>query len=134
MQTLQEELNETAGLRVLVVEDHADCAEVLETTLQHWGHQPRVCRDACEALAADSDFVAEVVLLDIGLPDMDGWELARRLQRQRCGRQPTLIAITAHGESKDYRQSREAGITYHLNKPNYREQLHQLLNRLRSSG
>ena len=117
-------------LRVLVVEDNLDVAELLEKNIVDWGYTARTCTSASEALALDPYFLPNVVVVDIGLPDFDGWELVRRLRKQRAAEPPLFIAVTAHGESEAYRKSVEVGITYHLVKPSYQQQLRQILKRL----
>lgn len=112
-------------LRVLIVEDSLDLAEALEAQLKQWGYSCRLCTCASEALALAPYFEPNVVLIDIGLPDMDGWELARRLPGNAL-----LIAITARGEEIDYQRSEDAGIRYHLVKPHYQRQLRELLERV----
>jgi CheY-like chemotaxis protein len=113
-------------LRVLIVEDSLDVAEVLAAQLRQWGYGTcRLCTCAGEALALAPYFEPNVVLIDIGLPDMDGWELARQLPSNAL-----LVAITARGEQSDFEQSEKAGIRYHLVKPNYQQQLRELLERL----
>ncbi|HWB13290.1 MAG TPA: response regulator [Pirellulales bacterium] len=117
-------------LRVLVVEDNLDTADVLDTSLHTWGYASRVCTSGNEALALFPYYLPHVVLIDIGLPDMDGWELARRLRQRRDGAPPVLIAITAHGEQHDYQRSQLAGISFHLVKPAFQPQLREILERL----
>ena len=113
------------SLRVLVVEDCLDVAESVAMLLKQWGHESRICTSGNEALALAPYFKPNVVLIDIGLPDMDGWELAGRLP---VG--PLLIAVTARGEAADFRRSQRAGIRYHLVKPAFQKQLRDLLGRL----
>jgi DNA-binding response OmpR family regulator len=112
-------------LRVLVVEDSLDAAEALALQLKQWGYEYRVCTSGGEALALAPYFRPSVVLIDIGLPDMTGWELAKGLPRDAL-----LIAITARGEDGDFWRSRFAGIRYHLVKPAYQRQLRELLERI----
>jgi CheY-like chemotaxis protein len=113
------------GLRIMVVEDSPDVAETVGLFLKQWGHDCRLCTSGKEALAIAPDFKPNVVLLDIGLPDMDGWEVARRLPSGAL-----LIAVTAHGEAGDFERSQQAGISYHLVKPAFQKQLRELLERL----
>lgn len=115
----------TQLLRILVVEDSIDVAETLAIQLRQWGHECQVCTSGNEALALAPYFRPNVVLIDIGLPDMDGWELARKLPGG-----PLLIAITACGDEYDFRRSQRAGIRYHLVKPAYQNQLRELLERI----
>lgn len=119
-------------LRVLVVEDHLDVAELLEKNLVDWGYTARTCTSASEALALAPYFQPHVVVVDIGLPDFDGWELVRRLREQRTAEPPLFIAVTAHGEGEAYQKSEAVGITYHLVKPSYQQQLRQILERFAS--
>lgn len=114
-------------LRVLVVEDDLDGAESLMLLLQLWGYESRGCTSGGEALALAPNFEPHVILTDIGLPDMTGWELAQRLLSS-----PLLIAITAHGEAADFRRSERAGIRYHLVKPAFQNQLREILERVAS--
>ena len=117
-------------LRVLVVEDNLDTANVLEKSLHEWGYPSRVCTSASEALALSPYYEPQVVLIDIGLPDLDGWELASRLREQHADAPPILIAITAHGEQEDFQRSQTAGIRFHLVKPAFQSQLREILERL----
>lgn len=120
----------TGLLRVMVVEDSLDVAEVLDKSLKEWGYTSRVCTSGSEALALAPYYQPQVVLIDIGLPDMDGWELARRLREQKPAVPPVFIAITAHGEHHDFQRSQSVGILYHLVKPSFQPQLRQILDRL----
>ena len=112
-------------LRVLVVEDFLDTADTVAAMLKQWGHDCRVCTSGNEALALAPYYQPNIVLIDIGLPDINGWELARRLPGG-----PLLIAITARGEDADFVRSQEVGIRYHLVKPAFQRQLRDLLARL----
>jgi CheY-like chemotaxis protein len=112
-------------LRVLVVEDSVDAAEALGLQLREWGYGYRICASGNEALALIPHFRPNVVLIDIGLPDMSGWELARYLPSDAV-----LIAVSACGEDDDFRRSQHAGIGYHLVKPAYQRQLRELLQRI----
>jgi two-component system, OmpR family, response regulator len=120
-----------AGLHVLVVEDRAETADALATLLRLGGHEPEVAPDARSALEAARSRPPDVVLLDLGLPDMDGWQLARHFQQPSGGKPPLLVAITGMGEEADRRRSEEAGIDLHLVKPADPGQLLGLLNRFR---
>ena len=102
--------------RVLVVDDNEDAARSLSMLLEMNGHQVRTCHDGQSALDTAEEFGPEVVLLDIGLPGMDGYEVARRL-RERPAAQPLLVALSGYGQAEDQRRSREAGFDHHLVKP-----------------
>jgi CheY-like chemotaxis protein len=103
--------------RVLIVDDNQDGAESLALLLRLAGHEVQVCHDGPTALVLAETFQPKVVLLDIGLPGMDGYEVARRL-RARPGVGPQLlVALTGYGQDDDLRRSREAGFDHHLVKP-----------------
>lgn len=106
---------QVAPRRVLLVEDNADAASSLALILKLAGHEVRTARDGKAALAAAREFVPEVVLLDIGLPGMTGYEVAKRLRED--GSSPLIVAMTGYGQEADRRRSREAGIVMHLVKP-----------------
>ncbi|HVJ90710.1 MAG TPA: response regulator, partial [Labilithrix sp.] len=103
--------------RILVVDDNADGAEMLRDALALLGHDVRVAHDGPTALEVASRFEPRIALLDIGLPVMDGYELAAAL-RQRLRNGPLrLIAITGYGQEEDQRRSAAAGFELHLIKP-----------------
>jgi CheY-like chemotaxis protein len=102
---------------VLVVEDRADAAESLALLLRLRGHEARVARDGPSALKEAASFRPDAVLLDIGLPGMDGYEVARRLRRQEGGGRALLVALTGYGAEDDRRRCLEAGCDRHLVKP-----------------
>jgi signal transduction histidine kinase/CheY-like chemotaxis protein len=104
-------------VRVLVVEDNVDAAESLATLLRVWGHDVQVVHDGLEALEAASESRPEVVLLDIGLPGLDGYQVARRLREDVGLDSSLLVAMTGYGQPEDRRRSREAGIHHHFVKP-----------------
>jgi len=103
--------------RVLVVDDNVDAAETLAMLLGLIGADVRVAHDGPSALAAFAAFVPELVLLDIGMPGMDGYEVARRLRTQDAGRAANIVALTGWGQNEDRRLAREAGFDHHLVKP-----------------
>jgi len=103
--------------RVLVVDDNVDAAELLGEVLELDGHEVSIAHDGVEALERAGSFTPDVVFLDIGLPGMDGYEVARRL-RERLGKAtPRLVAVTGYGQAGDRQRSREAGFDAHLVKP-----------------
>jgi CheY-like chemotaxis protein len=114
-------------LRVLVVEDNQDGAEMLSTLLAMFGHEPRIELDAEAGLRALSEFEPDVALLDIGLPAIDGYELARRIRGTPGFERLPLIAISGWGMEEDVRRAREAGFNHHLTKPAAPEELERLL-------
>ena len=103
--------------RVLIVDDNADAAESSSALLQAIGYETRVAHDGVAALAETDAFLPEIVLLDIGLPGMDGLEVARRIRESEGGRGAVLVAVTGWGQEQDRRRSEEAGFTQHLVKP-----------------
>ncbi|HEX9671317.1 MAG TPA: ATP-binding protein [Thermoanaerobaculia bacterium] len=105
------------GLRILVVDDNRDAAESLGVLLRMWGHETLLAYDGPAALEEVRRARPEVVLLDIGLPEMDGYEVARRLRRRKEGRDLLLVAVTGYGQREDRRLSQEAGFDDHLVKP-----------------
>ena len=113
-------LGVTAGLRgrrLLVVDDNRDGAVMLAQALEAIGHIVRVAHDGPSALVAAASFRPEMALLDIGLPVMDGYELARRLRATMGDEAPRLIAITGYGLESDRQRSLDAGFVEHLVKP-----------------
>jgi two-component system CheB/CheR fusion protein len=118
----------TAGRakRVVVVDDNKDGAESLAMLLRFWGHDTVVAHDGRAALAMVAAEAPDVVLLDIGLPGMDGYQVARAL-RERLDSRPVLVALTGYGQDEDRRRSREAGFDHHLTKPVDPEALKGLL-------
>ena len=101
---------------MLVVDDNADAAVLLAELLATRGHDVRVAHDGVEAINVVSGFIPDAAVLDIGLPIMDGHELARRM-RELLGRKCALIALTGYGRAEDRHKSRAAGFDTHLVKP-----------------
>ena len=106
-----------AGRRVLVVDDNRDAAATLAALLQLTGNQARVAYDGAEAIAAAAEYWPEVVLLDIGLPKVDGYEVCRAMRAQPGGRERLIVALTGWGQDQDRRRSEQAGFNAHLVKP-----------------
>jgi PAS domain S-box-containing protein len=111
-----------AGLRILVVEDNRDARDALMMLLSAQGHVVQAAEDGPGALECIHEFDPDLILLDIGLPGMNGYEVARRL-RERDGACTRLVALTGYGREQDRARSREAGIDAHLTKPVSPEQL-----------
>jgi len=105
------------ALRVLVVDDNEDAADLLVTSVRLMGHLARVAHDGPTALRIAADFQPHVALLDIGLPVMDGYELAQRIRQDgRCAA-TRLIAVTGYGQENDVARARAVGFDLHLVKP-----------------
>jgi CheY-like chemotaxis protein len=102
--------------RILVAEDDSDAAEMLRIMLAYTGHDVRVAVDGIEAVSMADDFHPHVVLLDIGMPRMDGYEAAR-LIRQAHGGNVVLVALTGWGQDEDKSRALDAGFDHHLTKP-----------------
>jgi CheY-like chemotaxis protein len=119
-------------LRILLVEDDADTAESLALLLRLLGHEVHVAKDGSEAMRQTEANLPDLVFLDIGLPGMDGWEVARRLHQVPGGRAPLLVAITGYGQEADRERSQEAGIHLHLVKPVDPPELEELLRRFQT--
>jgi PAS domain S-box-containing protein len=114
-------------LRVLVVDDNLDAADSLVALLELLGHTARVAHDGPQGLRMAEEFVPDLAFLDIGLPGMSGYELARAIRRQRPLQHVVLIALTGWGAYGDQQQSHEAGFDQHLTKPVSLEALEQAL-------
>jgi PAS domain S-box-containing protein len=119
------------SLRILIVDDNVDAADSIAMLLGMEGHQTRTVNTARAALLAVPDFEPDVVLLDIGLPEMDGYEVARRLRAQNGRHEMRLVAVTGYGQPGDRRRSQAAGFDEHLVKPVEPALLNELLRRVR---
>jgi DNA-binding response OmpR family regulator len=102
--------------RVLVVDDNADAADSLAMLLQVRGDEVRVAYDGEEALAAEGEFLPDVILLDIGMPKLSGYEVAKRVRELR-GAGVLIVAITGWGQEDDRQRARDAGFDHHFTKP-----------------
>jgi CheY-like chemotaxis protein len=103
--------------RILVADDNDDAAEALSLRLQLAGHDVRTARNGIEAVAVAKTFGPDVVLLDLGMPKMDGYEAARQMRRQPWGKRATLVALTGWGQQQDRQRTTDAGFDAHLVKP-----------------
>jgi PAS domain S-box-containing protein len=103
--------------RILIIEDNLDAAETLKMMLELQGHDVATAADGAAGLQAARDADHDTMLIDIGLPGMTGFEVARRLRQQDAGRRPRLIALTGYGSPDDKRRVLEAGFDLHLVKP-----------------
>jgi len=113
--------------RILVVDDHRDAARILALLLESQGHEVRTVTDGARVIEAVQDFKPSVVFLDIGLPQVDGYELARRVRELPGGRDLRLVALTGWGHAEARERSRQAGFDDHLVKPAAAKALRDLL-------
>ncbi|WP_439624898.1 PAS domain S-box protein [Gemmata sp.] len=116
-----------AARRVLVVDDNRDGAESLSQMLLLCGHEVRTAHDGLEAVAAAAAFRPEVILMDVGMPRLNGLDATRRIREQPWGRGITIVALTGWGQENDRERSREAGCDGHLVKPVNLPDLEQVL-------
>jgi signal transduction histidine kinase len=122
-----------ARQRVLIIEDDQDTATMMDILLKEWGQETRVAHDGPSALEVAKQFRPQVVLLDVGLPRLHGYEVARRLRQQEWARDAHVVAITGWGLEAD-RQGEAAGIDHRLLKPVDPQTLHSLLLSMQRSG
>ena len=113
--------------RILLVDDNVDATRIMRLMLEIDGHQVRVVNDSTAALAAAREFVPDIALIDIGMPGLDGYGVARLLRAEAGLPQPLLVAITGYDKPDDARRSREAGFDRHLTKPVERKLLQELI-------
>ncbi|HET6629899.1 MAG TPA: response regulator [Woeseiaceae bacterium] len=124
-----EEPADGGGHRILVVDDNHDSAASLAMLLQMSGNTVHEAYDGPEAIDAAREFRPEVLLLDIGLPTLDGYEVCRRIRKEAWGRDILVIALSGWGQPEDRRKSKEAGFDHHMVKPVKHGELTELLNR-----
>jgi CheY-like chemotaxis protein len=105
------------GQRVLLVDDNADSSEPLSLLLQVKGHETRIAMEGEQALVMADEFQPGCVVLDLGLPGMDGYEVARRLRQRPYGPDLVLVALTGWAGKEVRAKAAEAGFDYHLVKP-----------------
>ena len=115
------------SLKVLIVEDHPDTAEMLARWSQFAGHRSEICRTGFQALQVGPDFQPDVILLDLGLPDIDGWDLARQFRNHALLARVLIVAVSAYQTAEDRRRSELAGIDHHLAKPVHQAEVLGLL-------
>jgi CheY-like chemotaxis protein len=108
---------QTGPRRVLLIDDNRDATESMTVLLELWGHEVRVAYNGPEALALAAEFRPDAALLDIGLPGMNGYEVAKRLRELPGWERVMLVAVTGYGQDEDRRRSCEAGFDHHLTKP-----------------
>ncbi len=117
----------TRPLRVLVVDDNVDTVLSFSVLLKALGHDVRLAHDGPSAVQAANEYRPDVVLLDIGLPGLNGYEVAKRIRQNPMLTNVVLVALTGYGQDSDRQSSLEAGFNHHLVKPAYSGQLQQIL-------
>ena len=118
--------------RILVVDDNHDSALSLAMMLSIMGHETRTAHDGESAVATAESFLPDVILLDIGLPKLNGYEVAQRIRESDWGQSMFLIAVTGWGQEEDRQRSSEVGLNVHMVKPVEPAALERLLSELRS--
>lgn len=121
---------DASGRRVLVVDDNAAAAKMLSLVMTSLGYDVRIAHDGIRALDVAFDYRPDLVLMDLGMPGLNGYETARKLRQESWGQNMFLIAVSGWGREEDKQQSREAGFDFHLTKPTGLDQLKQLLSQL----
>ena len=115
------------ALRVLVVDDNVAAAQILEMLVMQSGHLGGLAHTGPTALAAALDYRPDVVLLDIGLPELDGFEVAKRIRQEPLLHDIVLVAMTGYGQESDRQRMQEAGFDHYLVKPADFEKVRQIL-------
>jgi CheY-like chemotaxis protein len=107
----------TPRLRILIADDVADSAHTLALGIETFGHEVRTAADGVEALEVALDFQPDLAILDIGMPRLDGYEVARRIRASPLGREVVLVALTGWGQREDVEEATRAGFDRHMTKP-----------------
>jgi CheY-like chemotaxis protein len=119
--------------RILVVDDNVDSANSLALMLDLMGNEVRTAHDGLEGVAAAAAYRPDMILLDIGMPKLNGYDACRRIREQPWGKGILIVAVTGWGQDEDQRRSQEAGFNHHLVKPVGPAQLENLLGELRAT-
>jgi len=126
--------SEVYGRRVLVVDDNVDAAESTAAFLRLEGHEVKAVHDGIQALASLKVFDPHVVVLDIGLPGLDGYAVARQLRERGDTSHVLLIALTGYGQREDRQRAADAGFDYHYVKPADPREIQNAIERGRNTG
>ena len=121
-------------LRVLVVDDNVDTVLSFSMLLEALGHDVRTAHDGLTGVQTAIDYRPDVALLDIGLPGLNGYEVAKRIRQHPVLKHVVLVAVTGYGQDADRQASLQAGFNHHLVKPALLEQLQQILATVSESG
>lgn len=130
----EEQANASAQRRIVVADDNEDSAFTMAMMLKLMGNEVRTASDGVEAIEVAEAFRPELILLDIGMPRLNGYDACRRIREQSWGKDVVMIALTGWGQDEDKRQSREAGFDHHLVKPVEPEALEKLLAALQTKN
>ena len=114
-------------MRLLLVDDSVDAATLLSMVLEADGYDVRIAHEATQALEIAAQFKPEIVLLDLGLPGMDGFQLAQEMRKLDSTAGALLVAVTGYGQAGDRQRSHDAGFDYHLVKPVAVEEIHRVI-------
>ena len=113
--------------RVLVVDDNRDSAQTLAMMLKIMGNDVRTAHDGLEAIEQAQDYQPDVLLLDLGMPKLNGYDVCRRIREQAWGAKLQIIALTGWGQAEDRQRTKDAGFDHHLVKPVDVTRLRELL-------
>jgi DNA-binding response OmpR family regulator len=127
-------LDFTGGRKVLVIDDNSDITDSLLMALDLLGYEAKSANNGLKGIELASTFLPEVILLDIGLPNLNGYEVAKLIRKESWGKEITLIAVTGWGHPEDQANAIEAGFDLHLTKPIDFEQLDYHLNNVVTPG
>jgi signal transduction histidine kinase/CheY-like chemotaxis protein len=128
------EAAQTHRARILVADDNRDAADTLSAILELDGHEVRTAYDGMQALQIAEKFAPQIALLDIGMPNLNGYQTARRIREQPWGSSIVLVALTGWGQEQDRRQATEAGFDRHLVKPGDPEVIGALIEQMKPRG
>ena len=128
---LIEEGDTTVPHRILIADDNADSAESMGMLLRLMGNDVRIANDGLEAVEQAATFQPDIVLMDIGMPRLDGYEAARRIRNQEWSRDTLLVAVTGWGPSDDNAEATAAGFDRHFTKPLDPAELRRLVSAVR---
>jgi CheY-like chemotaxis protein len=107
----------TTKHRILVVDDNKDSGDTLALVLKAKGHEVRTALDGLRAIDITMEFFPQVILMDVGMPRMNGYETTRRIRELTCGKDVKIVALTGWSQSEDIVESQQAGCTTHMVKP-----------------
>lgn len=125
-------MKERAPLQILVVDDDVDVAESVAAIVEVWGHRVTTIYDGFELLDSSLRLLPDVILLDLGLPGMNGYQAAAIVRQERLLDRTRLVALTGWGSAAHKQASRDAGFDFHLTKPVSPDSLKEVLSRVRS--